>query len=85
MVRYIEHFVGAAFTVPTIYRLLGKPIGVKTYVSSWSNLINVGIGFVWPSSLEMSATYSYYTYRGCISLPNKIKNLVNKETKGLKP
>ena len=83
--EYTEHFVGAAFTVPTIYRLLGKPIGVKTYVSSWSNLISVGIGFVWPSSLEMSATYSYYTYRGCVSLPNQIKNLVNKETKGLKP
>ena len=82
---YTNHFVGAAVTIPTIYGLLGKQIGVKTYASTWSNLTSVGVGFVWPCSLDISATYSYYTYRGRISMSNKIKNFVNKETKGLKP
>ena len=82
---YTHHFVGAAVTIPTIYGLLGKQIGVKTYASTWSNLTSVGVGFVWPCSLDISATYSYYTYRGRISMSNKIKNFVNKETKGLKP
>ena len=30
-------------------------------------------------------TVAEYTYRGRISMSNKIKNFVNKETKGLKP
>ena len=82
---YQNHFVGAAVTIPTIYGLLGKQIGVKTYASTWSNLTSVGVGFVWPCSLDISATYSYYTYICRISMSNKIKNFVNKETKGLKP
>ena len=61
-------------TIPTIYVLLGKKIGVKTYASTWCNLTSVGVGFVWPSSLDMSATYSYYTYRKRISMSNKTKN-----------
>ena len=76
---------GVSFTIPTIYGLLGKQIGVKTYVATWSNLTSVGFGFVWPASLDMSTTYCYYSYRGCISMSNKNKNFVNKETKGLKP
>ena len=82
---YTKHFVGVAGTIPTIYGLLGKRIGVKTYVSTWNNLTSVGVGLVWPSSLDISTTYSYYTYRGRISMPNKVKSFVSKETKGLKP
>lgn len=78
--KYKGPFVGTASTFPTIYG-----VAVKSYFSTYSTYTCIGIGFSYPSAFDISFAYTRYYYRGKINLSSKIRNFVNKNTKGLKP
>ena len=78
-----NHYEGPFFTVyttvPTMYGVAGK-----TYVSTWSCITGVGIGFSYPSSFDYGVSKTKYTLCKKINLSASIRNFVNKKTKGLK-